>query len=218
MSLDVELLNCRRMTVGMFFPARQFQPAEMNRLYATVTDSHPYQSLQHLPDGIRMANQENDCILQGGMPPNPGRIQINENNMFHFQPAKEKALDIFEIISNSLAVSQFLAFGVKLTAFLPTEPGQAGQVLENSLFAGMAPILNQLGSGRQGTGLRVVLNNNGTHDLRIEPLFSDMSQLYIELDVQYPEPFNGLEAIENKMEHAYHYMVNDVSNLLKNLP
>jgi hypothetical protein len=217
MSLNVELLNCRRLTTGVLFPARQFSPGELNRLYATVTDRYPFQTLQHLPDGIRMANPDNDCVVQGGQIPQPGRIQVNDNNIFHFEPAKERTLDLFDIVCTHLNIQQFLTFGVKLTAFLPSEGETAAEVLENSVFAGFRSQLALLGEGRQGTGFRVVLRSDGAYDLRIEPFFTDLSQLYVELDVQYPEPFSGLIPVEERMNRAYRFLNEDVRELLRQL-
>ena len=162
MSFNTELMNCRRLTTGMLMPTRQFQPGELNRLYATVTEQFPFQNLQHLPDGIRMANQDNDCIIQGGQAPQPGRLQINDGNIFHFEAAKRKALEMFGLISDQLNIQQFLTFGVKLTAFLPTDDQNAAQILEQSVFSGFLDQLDALGQGRQGTGLRVVIHNSKT--------------------------------------------------------
>jgi len=215
--MDTSLLNCRRMTTGLLFPARQFQPGQLNRLYASVTDRYPYQTLQHLPDGVRMANPEDDCILQGGQPPNPGRLQVNENNIFHYEAAKEKALGVFQAVCTEMDIQQFLTFGVKLTAFLPVEGANAAQMLENSALAGLKPYLDRLGQGRQGTGLRVVIHNQGAFDLKIEPFFNDISQLYIEEDAQFPEPMAGLQAVEQKMDRAYRFLNEDVREFLAEL-
>ncbi len=214
MSLNTELLSCRRLTTGLMFPARQFQPGELNRLYAQVTEQYPYQTLQHLPDGVRMANPENDCIIQGGQIPNPGRIQINENDFFHFEAAKQKVLQVFRIVCDELSVQQFLAFGVKLTAFLPTQDRSSAEIIENSALGGFKPLLDELGTGRQGTGLRVVLHNDGVFDLRIEPFFGDLSNLYIELDLQQPEPFNNLDSLDARMSRAYKFLNEDIRTML----
>lgn len=215
--MNTDLLNCQRMTAGVLFPTRQFQPSELNRLYATVTEHHPYQSLQHLPDGVRMANPDGDCIVQGGQIPNPGRLQVNENNIFHFEPAKEKALDLFDIVSQNLKIKQYLTFGVKLTAFLPVEGPTASQIIENSAFASFRPVLDILGTGRVGCGLRVVIHNNGAHDLKIEPFFGDLTKLFIELDVQHHEPFAALPPLEEKMNSAFRFLNEDVRAMLSEM-
>jgi hypothetical protein len=61
------------------------------------------------------------------------------------------------------------------------------------------------------------LRSDGAYDLRIEPFFTDLSQLYVELDVQYPEPFSGLIPVEERMNRAYRFLNEDVRELLRQL-
>ncbi len=149
MSLNTQLLNCRRLTTGMLFPTRQFQPGELNRLYATVTEHYPFQSLQHLPDGVRMANNDNDCIIQGGAAPQPGRSGEREQH-FHFDRRSIGRLSFLRS-SAELKLHQFLTSGLKLTDFLPTDGPNSAEILENSAFAGSGR-LDALGRGRRGPG------------------------------------------------------------------
>ncbi len=206
--MNPELISCRRLTAGLIYPPVALQNANLNRLYAEITEIFPYQNLQHLPDGIRMANQENDCFIQ------QTRIQVNESVM-HFQASKEKALEIFRIAAQWLGIQQFLTFGVKLTAFLPFDaPEESVSFVERNLVRVSDAQWDLLGPGRRGTGLRIVLHQDGIHELKIEPFFNDPSQLYIELDVQHPEPFADLSGIEAKMDAAYSYIFGPVKHFL----
>lgn len=206
--MNPELLTLRRMTVGVLFPPRQMHPVEVNRIYATITERYPYQSLQHLPDGARMANPDSDCFIQ------TNRIQINETVM-HFQAAKEKCLDILKIAQNQLNVPQFMTFGIKLTSFLPmNEAPRAAQFIEEKMLSGMKDKLSILGDGRQGEGIRIVLHKNGIYELKIEPFFGDLSQIYVELDIQHPEPFLEITSVESKIDGAYNYLFGEVLDFL----
>lgn len=209
--MNPELLTCRRITAGLVYPPIPLKTVDLNRLYAMVTERYPYQTLQHLPDGVCMANPEGDCFIQ------QTRIQINENVMY-FQANKEKCMDIINLMQSKLNIQQFLTFGVKLTAFLPMDgPTAAAEFLESRATAFLPEQWNLLGPGRKGTGLRIVLHQDGIHDLKIEPFFNDPSQLYIELDIQHAEPFTGLGGIEAKMDAAYNYMFGNVKDLLASL-
>lgn len=206
--MNPELLTLRRMTVGLLFPPRGMSPVDVNRIYANITERYPYQTLQHLPDGARMANPNGDCFIQ------QNRIQINEAVM-HFQAVKEKCLDLFDIIQSHLKIPQFMTFGVKLTAFMSMdEAPRAAQFVEDKMLAGISDKLSILGDGRQGVGMRVVLHHEGIHELKIEPFFGDLSQLYVELDVQHPTPFNDLLSVEKKMDAAYKYMFGEVKDFV----
>lgn len=206
--MNPELLTLQRLTAGLLFPPRGIQPVEINRIYASITEHYPYQSLQHLPDGARMANPDSDCFIQ------QTRIQINETVM-HFQAAKEKCMDLFGIIQSHLDIPQFMTFGIKLTAFLPmNEAPRAAQFVENRMLPNVADKLNILGNGRQGVGLRMVFHREAVYELKIEPFFGDLSQLYVELDVQHPNAFNGLLSVEPRMDSAYNYLFGEVREFL----
>lgn len=206
--MNPELLTLRRLTVGLLYPPRGLHPVEVNHIYANITERYPYQSLQHLPDGARMANPDSDCFIQ------QNRIQINEAVM-HFQTAKEKCMDMLGIIQSHLNIPQFMTLGIKLTAFVPmNEAPRAAQYIENKMLPNMSDKLEILGPGRQGVGIRLVLHHEGINEIKIEPFFSDLSQIYVELDVQHPEPFMDLSNVERKMESAYNYLFGGVKDFL----
>jgi hypothetical protein len=205
--MNPELLTCRRMTAGLVYPPIGLQPVTVNRLYAEISERYPYQALSHLPDGARMANPQSDCFIQ------QTRVQVNEE-IVHFQTAKEKTLDIFNTIQEHLEIPQFLTFGVKLTAFASLdEPGAAVAFVEEQML-GVGERLDLLGEGRQGTGIRIVLHRDGVHELKIEPFFNDTTQLYVELDVQHPTPFLSLEGLEEKFDATYNYLFGEVVRFL----
>ena len=206
--MNPELLTCRRLTAGIVYPPVGLQPVIVNRLYAAISERYPYQNLTHLPDGARMANPNSDCFIQ------QTRMQVNEE-IVHFQTAKEKALDIFRTIQEHLEIPQFLTFGVKLVAFAAlNDVGAAVTFVEDGVLGNMGEKLDMLGDGRQGTGMRIVIHRDGVHELKIEPFFNDTSQLYVELDVQHPAPFTGLDGLEAKFDAAYDYLFGDVRSFL----
>jgi hypothetical protein len=208
--MKTELLACRRLTAGVVYPPYQLQQQQVNRIYADVTERYPFQTLQHLPDGARMANPTGDFFIQ------TTRMQVNDN-VDYFQSSKERAIDLFRMAQERLNIPQFVTFGVKLTAFLPIEGANAAQIIENTALASIKDNTEILGPGRKGVGLRFVLHQDGVHELKIEPFFNDLSQLYIELDVQHPTPFNDLGVVEPKMDAAYDYLFREVQGFLETL-
>jgi len=206
--MNLELLTCCRITAGLLYPPIPVQPADLSQLYADMTQKYPYQTLQHLPDGVRMANPEGECLVQ------IGRLQVNENVMY-FQASKEKCVDIFRMVADRFNIQQFLNFGVKLTAFLPIDmPGGAPAFMEQGGFRLSQGDWRLLGPGLQGAGMRVVLHQDGIVDLRIEPYFNNPSELYVELDMQHVEPFGSLENVDVWMQNAYDYMFGSVKDFL----
>ncbi len=205
--MNTELLTCRRMTVGLVYPVYPLQPTQVNRLYADITERYPFQSLQHLPDGARMANPNGDFFVQ------TTRMQVN-GDVDYFHSFKERAADLFRLSQERLQIPEFSTFGVKLTAFLPVPSGStASAVLEKSMVASGAD-LDLLGTGRKGVGFRFVLHRDGIHEVKIEPFFSDLSQIYVEVDVQHPNPFKNLDDIEPRMEAVYNYLFGEIRDFL----
>ncbi|MCL5104576.1 MAG: hypothetical protein M1133_10770 [Armatimonadetes bacterium] len=206
-----ELMTCRRLTAGIVFPPYQLHQQQVNRIYADITERYPYQTLQHLPDGARMANPNGDFFIQ------TTRMQTNEA-VDYFQSSKEKTLDLFNIAQDKLNITQFLTFGIKLTAFIPVDGKlNAAQLIESTALGAIKDNIELLGPGRQGVGLRFVLHQDGVHELKIEPFFGDLKQLYVELDVQHPAPFADLALIESRMDAAYDYLFREVSGFLETL-
>ena len=113
---------------------------------------------------------------------------------------------------------QFTVFGIKLTALLPLqEQKNAAALLEHAALDKIENNLELLGPGRQGVGLRIVLHQDGIRELKIEPFFKDLSQLYIELDVQHPTAFNDVSTVEPWMDSAYDYLFREVKGFLETL-
>ncbi len=206
--MNSELLTCRKLTAGLVYPPYQLHQQQVNRIYAEITDRYPFQSLQHIPDGGRMANPECDFFIQ------TTRMQVNDT-VDYFQSSKEKAIDLFSMAQSRLNIPQFITFGVKLIAFLPMEGDlNSADVLEKAALNSVRDDLEILGPGRQGTGLRIVLHQDGIHELRVEPFFTDLTQLYVELDVQHPVPFSDISVIEPKIDAAYDYLFGPVKDFL----
>lgn len=209
--MKTELLTCRRLTAGVVYPPYQLQHQQVNVIYADISGRYPFQTLQHLPDGARMANPNGDFFIQAT------RMQVNDN-VDYFQSSKERALDLFRLAQDKLHIPQFMTFGVKLTAFLPVREGvTASELIENSALSAIKDNMELLGPGRQGVGLRFVLHQDGVHELKIEPFFNDLKQLYVELDVQHPAPFTDLATTESKMDAAYDYLFREVQGFLETL-
>jgi len=187
------------------------QQPTVNRIYADITERYPFQTLQHLPDGARMANPNGDFFIQ------TTRMQVNDT-VDYFQSSKERAIDLFRLAQDKLKVPEFGTFGIKLTAFLPLEGGpNAAQLIETAALGSIKDNLELLGPGRQGVGLRVVLHQDGVHELKVEPFFGDLSQLYVELDVQHPSPFTDLKVVEPWMDAAYDYLFREAKGFIETL-
>ena len=209
--MNTEMLECKRLTVGALYRPMRIDHALLDRIYADITRKYPYSDLKHLPDGIRMANGNvNDFFVQNN------RLQVNEPvEVFH--AAKEKAMDLFDMASRSLNISEFAATGVKIIAAIPTGKGEAGNILLREVFGALGNKFSVLGGGFKGAGLRVVLHEEAVRQVKIEPFFGDLSSIYIEVDTQYPKPVKKLEEIDEAVNGCYDYIFENIAAFFKEL-
>lgn len=208
--MNLDLMSCSRMTAGIIYPPATLERNDLTRLYAQITEQYSYESFSLLPDGARLSHQQDDLVIQ------ETRAQINESVQVHFNLAKEKVLDLFQTVTDTLNLHQFLTFGLKLIALVPTDDGLTSSTSIEKDLLHLDPVqLDLLGPGRRGIGLRVNLSQNSAmYDLRIEPFFRDLSQIYIELDAQFPQPFTEISGLEQKMDQVYQYLFKEVKSFL----
>jgi len=157
-----------------------------------------------------MSNATGDFFIQ------TTRMQVNEN-IDYFHATKDKTIDLFNIAQTRMNVPQFTNFGVKLTASLPAEGKDAAAAVERGIFKSVRSSLDKLSTDRKGIGMRVVIHKEGIHEIKIEPLFSDMTQIYIDLDVQYPQPFTEIKSIEPKLAAAYDFLFGEIRSFIEDI-
>jgi len=215
--MDTRLLREIRLVVGlvpapMRMPPEPFSKTQLTQLYSKINDRYDYGTFNFLPDGARIAHaEENQILVQTGL------IQFNEVIPVDFVPIKQKIVDLVNMITEHLRLSQFLTLGIKLICQLPgIETIKANELIETKFIAIDEDGFKLLGDGRLGTGLRFHFNTAESYwDLRIEPLFQDMTKLYIEIDKHYKQPFRGVDGVENKIQSVRDYIFTEVRNLLQ---
>lgn len=183
-------------------------------VYSKVTQKYDYPSFNQLPNGAVMLKPATQSHVQL----QELLVQVNEAIEIHFDPTKQKVLDIFEIVTKHFQLDTFHSFGVKLMARWPVVSGdnKASKFLEDKYFRISETSFAILGSGRDASGMRFHFNRGDSiYDLRIEPQLQDLSKLWIELDIQYSGAFKGLKEVGPRMQTAYDYLFNEVRNFLE---
>lgn len=207
--MNFELMNAKRIAVGIMFPPHKMDKAQLTDLYSQINRRHEYAAFTLLPDGARLAHGENELFIQHT------RMQMNETVSTHFDFAKQKAIDLFRMISSKLGISRFLALRTKIIAFLPFEPpGTAAQFLEDNLLKVNEAQYDKLGPGRRGTGIRITMHKDGIYEVRVEPFLANLSQMYIELDIQFPEVFTAVDEMDGRMTKAYDFLFGNVKDFI----
>lgn len=213
MSINIDQMQGKKLTVGVLYPPAELSRPKLTKLYATISERYPeYESFTSLPDGAVLASSAANCIIQ------TGRLQLNEDfGVFEF--IRDKFVAVMHVVAERLDLSQFVQFGVKIVATAPMKSTKAaGQFLEEALLKLSGDQLDRLGSKREGAGLRAFIDREGAAcTLRIEPLLGDQSQVYLEVDAQYPGAFAKLDGIGEKIKLVYDYMFTDVRGFLGEL-
>jgi hypothetical protein len=217
--LETELLREERLIAGFFVQPKRYPPGPFERgqlalLYSKVTEKYNYPNFNLLPTNGAVMLQP---ATQSHVQLQELLVQVNEAIEMHFDPTKDKILDIFRIIAEHFQLDTFANLGVKLIARCPA-PGehQASSFLEGKYLKISEPSFGILGSGRVATGLRFHFKRGSSeYDLRIEPHLQDLSKLWIEVDIQYPGVFKGLKEVGPQIEAAYKYLTQDVKRFLE---
>lgn len=215
--MDTRVMREIRLIVGLVptptrMPPQPFGKTQLTQLYSKINDKYDYGSFIFLPDGARIAHQEQDQILV-----QTGLIQFNEPVLVDFVPTKEKVIDLLRIIVEHLRLRQFLTLGIKLICHLPVSgTTKADKLLENRFLGLHEEQLKLLGPDRLGTGLRFHFSTQDSiWDLRVEPFFQDLEKLYVEMDKHYKQAFEGIQGVEAGIQSVRDYVFTEVRNLLE---
>lgn len=176
---------------GFVSQAQAVLPREtINRIWSAVQQIYPYQSLQIDPTGrgaifIGASGPEDMALIQ------PPLIQVrsafDDTNMDCTQQA-EKASEILRAILYQLSNNASINFGAKFTYWAPSPGGNAINFLRTELVKGEED-LRELAGGNadfQASVKYIIPAGAFFRTMVIEPLQTDHSQLFIEVDTQYP--------------------------------
>lgn len=214
LSPEPHSIHLARMTAGILYQPVTIDRQALANLYAQASSVFEFTTFNLLPDGGRMAvsaaPDSDDLVIQ------VNRAQVNMNLGAPIEAIVQRAMAQFDAVRQFLRLQQYQAFGVKmLGTFALGEPGP--DFLENRLIRADAP-LDRLGIGRVGSGFRFNFQRDGVWDVRIEPFFRDVSQIYVEVDAQKNEPFGDLKDAQEWMEGVERYCRRELLDFLRNLP
>ncbi len=216
--VESKLLREERLTVGLLVQPRSYPPGPFARgqlamLYSKITEKYNYPTFNQLPNGAVMLEPATQSHVQL----QELLIQVNEKIEIHFDATKAKVMDILEMISQQFQLSSFANLGVKLVAQCPVQgSSQASKFLEDKYLKISDTSFDILGPGRDATGLRFHFKRErSVYDLRIEPNFTDLSKLLIDINIQYPSIFNGLKDVGPYVQASYNYLVNEIKRFLE---
>lgn len=214
LSPEPQTIHLARLTAGILYNPMPIDRQALANLYAQASTVFEFTTFNLLPDGGRMAvtaaPDSDDLVIQAN------RAQVNMNLGAPMEAVIQRAMAQFDAVRQFLRLQQYQAFGVKVIGTFALGESCA-DFLENRLIRSDAP-LERLGLGRVGTGFRFNFERDGVWDVRVEPFFRDVSQIYIEVDAQKNTPFTELKEAQEWMESVERYSRRELMDFLQNLP
>lgn len=196
--------------IPKFFVAGLFMPPpfpgtdtvtkdKLNRIWADVSNLFPYQGIQFAPgfDGAQLigAHPEEGVTIQ------PPLLQVRDLVDLAPEQSLDKARTVLKIIARHVGVAQFFNLGIKFVYHVPAPNGDARQFLHSFLLhePDQLAILAQGGSLWAG-GKYVIEHPDLTHTVVVEPFQADNRYVFIDLDTQWPGPFEPDQVQERGTE------------------
>lgn len=161
----------------------------INRIWSEVVRENPYQSLQFDPTGsggifIGEGGAEDVVIIQ------PPLVQVRAlvaSDPRGIAGAAQKMGSIFKIALHHLSGSPPVNLGVKIIYHAPAPGHTAVDFLRTELVKGDEDLRTLAGNMDCEASLKVVLKGpDRIYTLLVEPLQSDPSNLFLDLDAQFP--------------------------------
>ncbi len=223
--MDIPVLNPNSATVRLQYQHLPLQRNALTALYAAVVkDYDDYTTFNLLPQGgAKISRSDGSHILVE-----------NERMVIHdvvhdlgatvalepFPLARERIAGLFKLVF-AHATPQKFATAVKLIAHVETAaPDGALRVIGSALGPNFAAekIEYHLGQKLTGVGVRIATTKGppapGFYDLRVEPLFRDLSRIYVDLDVQLDGSTDKLAELELQVAGVGAYLKGNVKDLL----
>jgi len=217
-----KLLAVALVPVPRQVPLPPFAAEDLQRVFADVTHSYPYQSFEFIFNnrGAKFSNGEADFVEL-----RPARFQIQAvmdgPDVLTAELAQKKVVRIFKTAADRLKVPGFVQCSIQVVAggeVSGPDPDAKAFVAEQ-LMAG-TDRANDLGTGYFGGGVRfrrIADNGAGEDTLSVEPFLHDNSQIYLNHQltrVFHDEPLTDLDSVGSLIDDAFEFLSAPVMRLL----
>ena len=189
----------------------------LNRIWSEVAPMYGYRQYVLAPDGsgtqMTGASDDDAVIIQ------PPLLQVRDPiGLSGAAKSAEKAQAILKVIARHLGVTQFFNFAVRHVYHVPAPERDARAfVMTRILKKAVDDVADLAGGGSAWIGMKMVVKHEGIqpsqYTLIIEPLQRDMEFIFVDLDAQFPGPFN-LDQATDRAGEAEQYLRQAVNNFL----
>lgn len=187
----------------------------INRIWADVVKSYPYQSLQFGQSGhggMFIGSSPDDVVLL-----QPHLIQMRLFFGDRIQSMSQVADQIQAVMSSAMFYiggAPPINLGVKLIYNCPSPGGDSVSFLRTEFIKGDEDLRTLAGSMALQAGIKLVMANDSYYyTLLVEPLQVNKSDLYIDLDAQFAGIVD-LSRLKDRVMQTDEFMTKQVRNLL----
>ena len=192
-------------------PSESVSRDKINRIWADVVKEHPYQGLNFQPGGGAVfagSSMEQLVLIQ------PPLIQVRELVELDVRRVAQRIQMIFKAIHHHLGgLAQNL--GIKLVANAPAPGNDSVAFIRSELLKGDEDAISLAGSLNLDASVKLTMTGpEHVYALSIEPLRSDLTSLFIDLDCQFPGACD-LEHTSERVMQADSFMQQQVRAYLE---
>lgn len=221
-------LIARALIVGSVLPAAPpgvTQPGvpeitfdKMNRIFGEVASRFGYRSFQSNPEGtsgqIQKTTPGNAVVIQ------PGLLQVQDTVERTPELATDQVEDVFQIAAQHLQIMEVLQLGVKWVFNLPIPSRDAAGFVLHHLVRRSEDDLAELSlGGTVWAGTKFVtssVSGDAQYTVLIEPLVADMTQLYLDVDANFPGS-QTLDRVKERAIDVLQYVRTPLKNYIERL-
>jgi hypothetical protein len=203
----------------MLQPPQPISREVINRIWSSVVKDYPYQSLQFEPSGrgavfLGSGGPQDLVLLQP--PLLQVRATIDPNEIGDFRHLAEKVHTVFGHILHQVPSPPASNLGVKLVFQAPAPGNDAVAFARTELIKGDEDLQMLAGGATFEASIKVLIHaTDCNYTLLVEPLMVDKSQIYVDVDAQFPGVVDPAQ-IATKINQAHDFVTHQVNQYLDN--
>lgn len=157
----------------------------INRIWSDVVKDYPYQSLQFEPAGAGAAfvgtGPDEAVVIQ------PPLVQVRDPISLSVRQSAEKAAFVFGSVVHHIGGAPPSNLGVKLIYHAPAPNRGSVEFLLSEMVGGHDDVQHLAGTMEYQASVKYVLKSaEVSYTLWLEPLYSNLEFIFIDLDAQFP--------------------------------
>ena len=193
-------------------PMGNMEKSQLAELYSKIIGRYDYDSYNFLGNGAQFANNTGSLIRILS-----DRIFFQEDNLqADIQIYIEKTIDILKMIKDRYNLQAYLFQVITLRALWTCNPDlNSRDLLLEKVIKCNEEDWARLERPIAGAGIRINMpGNDNVMDVRIEPWFRDLSQLFIELRGEFPKPVQEIDNVGQRTHETYHFLFENIQKLI----